>query len=864
MRMIFDQWADDQVEFTATDAWFARLLENPNEDIYLRYVGMTNGTAMERHTQEVHGQAGGLLGMFYNTLRRVDPATFNNVNIYYFYRTTATEMSQYTQRMRDMKEQIIIAFFGVENLLNTQYGGRLSSYQPSSHQTGRLERFRSRFFSLFQQHATPQQDQHVLQPWIERVMDGALHSMEHDLLDMMLDQALPHTVDGYTILVLLGADITIADFDNAQSFLGGASRAGDLTRNILTRLGRLDIEAYHFTPHPFPFVNLYPWPNTVDTRDDAIEQLQTYMTLVQPIVTVSFSSSVTSVAFADFLHHNGLTLQTGNRYLQYVGIPRLVAMLDQQWVDNDGSDATRQQRLTILIPHVDPGYERYGERSIELLRLLDLQLAIATIISELAITCIIDHPEFTRNQVVQHVWHVIENNECERIVAALLELDELKTAINQRQEQLLAQQPPAVRRIEAAVAQWRALGNIQHHGIAEGAPHSPQRHRQLTRLWRLNKPALHIHIGRDAMEDWLNWGLQLVEGASFFASAMRHVGMRRHHPLHNALQQVAPPNADPDGERLNDPEALVAAVQRWGALMRDVYVPHDYYSSENQRQRVAIRWKMADNELDYTEVQEGRSIYIPQISAATLRWQDGQEQRDLRLTFPKRLLQASDERQDCMRALRFLPNGIGLDDNTGQPVMYQGSTTIITLTQLKGFPDRFHLMRLWIQERVRLGDQSALDHTVRSYEHIPPFQRRPPLTVTHGENIKREFLQGLYQGDALALFGDFLDEEFPNGGRVNLAKPENQGFFQDTIPLQQRFATFLDKHHDHPHHDTWEKWNSDITRNGKQYWPNIQLLRPGSQSLPPEKRNIRGVGVRQCKIIDIAPIPHQTIPRLDD
>ncbi|CDH55486.1 predicted protein [Lichtheimia corymbifera JMRC:FSU:9682] len=138
-----------------------------------------------------------------------------------------------------------------------------------------------------------------------------------------------------------------------------------------------------------------------------------------------------------------------------------------------------------------------------------------------------------------------------------------------------------------------------------------------------------------------------------------------------------------------------------------------------------------------------------------------------------------------MRVLRFLPNGIGLDDSTGQPVMYQGSTTIITLTQLKGFPDRFHLMRLWIQERVRLGDKSALNHAIQSYEHIPPFQRRPPLTVTHGDNIKREFLQGLYQGDALALFGDFLDEEFPNGGRVNLAKPENQGFFQDTIPLQQ-------------------------------------------------------------------------------
>lgn len=44
------------------------------------------------------------------------------------------------------------------------------------------------------------------------------------------------------------------------------------------------------------------------------------------------------------------------------------------------------------------------------------------------------------------------SNECEIVTASLFELDELKTAINQRQEQLLAQQPPFVRQIEADVA----------------------------------------------------------------------------------------------------------------------------------------------------------------------------------------------------------------------------------------------------------------------------------------------------------------------------------------------------------------------------------------------------------------------------
>lgn len=80
-------------------------------------------------------------------------------------------------------------------------------------------------------------------------------------------------------------------------------------------------------------------------------------------------------------------------------------------------------------------------------------------------------------------------------------------------------------------------------------------------LWRLNNPALHIHIPRDAMDNWMNWGLQLAEGSSYFASAMRHVQiMMQHHPLRNALQQMAPAIADPEGDWLNDQEQQANAL----------------------------------------------------------------------------------------------------------------------------------------------------------------------------------------------------------------------------------------------------------------------------------------------------------------
>lgn len=107
MFSILEQWNEDQVEYATTNAWFAWLLQNPNEDMHIRYVGMTNRMARERHNEDIL-QASGILGKFYNTLQHVDPNTFNNIQISYFYRATTSSSSQ---RLKDLREQIIIAFF---------------------------------------------------------------------------------------------------------------------------------------------------------------------------------------------------------------------------------------------------------------------------------------------------------------------------------------------------------------------------------------------------------------------------------------------------------------------------------------------------------------------------------------------------------------------------------------------------------------------------------------------------------------------------------------------------------------------------------------------------------------------------------
>lgn len=80
-----------------------------------------------------------------------------------------------------------------------------------------------------------------------------------------------------------------------------------------------------------------------------------------------------------------------------------------------------------------------------------------------------------------------------------------------------------------------AIKRVDAHGRAEGAPRSLERQKQVAKLWKLNYPALHLHIGRDNEGEWRVW-----------ASKMRHIGMQRNHPLRNALHQYAPEGAQDD------------------------------------------------------------------------------------------------------------------------------------------------------------------------------------------------------------------------------------------------------------------------------------------------------------------------------
>ncbi|KAI8379140.1 uncharacterized protein BYT42DRAFT_545544 [Radiomyces spectabilis] len=239
------------------------------------------------------------------------------------------------------------------------------------------------------------------------------------------------------------------------------------------------------------------------------------------------------------------------------------------------------------------------------------------------------------------------------------------------------------------------------------------------------QPSLHIHLDRSDKQSWVDWATTRNEGTSYFASAMRYVGASRTHPCYNALCQFAPEGAADDGSWLYDEELMTQAASQWGAWMKQ-FLPADHFSSQNQRRRVMQRWIQQPGEYDFTATMEGRLIYVPATWSARLRWLDGSVERTLQLKFPNSLFD-SNRREDRMCRLRFLPEGIGLESEDGEQL---GVRALRNLTYLRAQEDGAHLVRLWQQERLRLGDTTAGTEIIPGHADVPANQRRKPLQTT--------------------------------------------------------------------------------------------------------------------------------------
>ncbi|KAG2221082.1 hypothetical protein INT45_009740 [Circinella minor] len=867
LRNLLDMWGpDSQIE-----TWKRFSQNYPQNDIYLRYIGKVTGDSpLSRHIDDAN-KATGFLGKFYNTIKKIDPDLIDKAKLHEFY-NARLDGSQHTKN--DLPERIAIAFFGIDNLLNVQYGGEFNAYQPPHKVFEAFRYYNLTFFHDFESADNQQTSAKELIPWMHAVqqeqqkveLQTGKTAPPSSLIKTIHRQAIIQRKYNQSILVLIGRDLTNMGYSSGQGFFS-ESRAGDLTKRILCRQrswanGIEATDARSFDSTPFPFVDLFPWPGRKNNPEGALRQLCQYVKIVQPLITVTFSVMVTSVAFSNFLHFQGIMNQRNDSFMDLVGIPCLRYILDESWVNDSTNGGTPpENNLTIVVPHVHPGFERYGAYSAVLNYLLDLTWTITLIIGEIAIKYAKQTNQQSRGRLIHKIWNACNpesDNLDVRLAQAYGALSDIKDKLKIYRENKRKQNPPVVRRSADDTLHEASILRMGRYGTAQSKPNSDKRLDQVNKLWKINYPALHIHISRFSKDEWYNWATNLNENDYFFASAMRHVGMQKHHPLRNALNIFRPADQydsgidiDDDDSWLYDEDLVSEAAEKWGKSMKR-HLPDDHFSSENQRRRrqKALLDKDAE-EYSFTERVENRLVYVPATSPAIFRWNDNGSEKRLELKFPKYIVPQLNKENRMFR-IRFLDDGIGLDDENGNPFIGNDPNKrfVITCARLQAVKHGHDLMRLWRKEREYITGVPSIvtpnfaGQTARGRPAWKNNTRNKTFVLPINENA-----------DSLGLLQQFLNKEFPEGGLISLVSNDVAPHIKrkDAIPIQSLLDSFLEDNRHHPFYYEWKNWNDDIAKGGRHYYPNIQFLRPDARVDSDNEKVIVNGSVRRVSYIEFGP-----------
>ncbi|KAJ3165015.1 hypothetical protein HDU87_003392, partial [Geranomyces variabilis] len=402
LSRVLAYWKENDILSPAQWTWMAWRIDThaPETTMFFRYVGVTEGRRpVDRFMDDLIKRRHGLLAAFQNALLQVAPDVAASVRVYLVPSATMTAAAQ--QGFVDDRESIIVAFLGGRNkLLNRQAGGYFSSYTLSS---ADADLYRSLGLSFFQALETnydqaPNAMAQGIQLWAQSVLDYALENPENSGTslrpmttahrDIMIQQATPRSfvrdAGKEVLMVLVGKDNTLEDFISNVPFLDGESRAGRLTADYLARIYSWEYQlptwSYRLiSSKTLPFVDLYPFPRYC--KDPELFQLLAgYLRATTPLITVTFSQPISSIATANFYHSIGIPQ---DEFLDHVGVPRLAHYAPADWLTNDAMQSPPAGYWTIVIPHIDPGHDKYGIQLVALHRVFDLTWWITMYVAEI-------------------------------------------------------------------------------------------------------------------------------------------------------------------------------------------------------------------------------------------------------------------------------------------------------------------------------------------------------------------------------------------------------------------------------------------------------------------------------------------------
>ena len=280
---------------------------------------------------------------------------------------------QAEQDILNLREQTLIALFGLELLLNSQHGGHGHHFEPNDDDVKQFRSLQSNTVKRFrtQLENAPKKTETGILNYAQNVQEYAnkhpettgagQYAFQDKLRKVVEDQCLPAFVRGrgHSVLVTVGSEFTLEAYLNAVPFYKGGSGARDLVAEIFSCLVKWESGPYtqSITPadmvdrHYLPFINLFSWTKIHDRdQNAAVGQVREYLQAAKPLVALTFGQKVSSIAIGAFQHENGIPPR---QLMDNVGSIFLSKY------DEKATEAA-DQNCILVVPAPHPGANAYG------------------------------------------------------------------------------------------------------------------------------------------------------------------------------------------------------------------------------------------------------------------------------------------------------------------------------------------------------------------------------------------------------------------------------------------------------------------------------------------------------------------------
>ncbi|KAJ3037765.1 hypothetical protein HDV00_001350 [Rhizophlyctis rosea] len=669
------RWNNEDCLYPEVNHWNQAIAAHPRENvIYLRYVGTATSpkTPQEPFEEDIKTGKSGFLDEFLSMRQEVVPLSYQTARVFKVKQATLPAFAAAPHR--DDRERVLIHLFGFETLLNQAGGGFYASYLPKAHDHALFKQINTDVFAWIkgESKSPTLAVRQKITTWANSVAKFAdehptttgtvAHPFADSNIETIKSQRVGRTFKGFTIIALLGKDVTREEYLAAQPFLAAhrpMSRAGHLVRDVLSRLQAWEASQTSLVAPAdsaqldlsfLPFADLFPYLR--HTEKDACRAFaHEWVQIVQPMILMTLGRAPSSITTANFAHDYGIP---NIKYLTHVGIPKRQTFAPLDWIfDETNGDTPPKGQSMIVIPHLDPGYEKYhpAESATMVRRVILLTWIVSLVAGMKAMECL-KRGVADRDSIVDEVMSLCSRESPLKAVRTLhAELQKAKDELLAKFEKQRKQRggaEPIVRSDSYKGERGKiATARVERAGFAVEAPQSGERKQQVQTLWRLQPwdTMLHLREAQNREElaaEWKEWAMGRAEGTSYFMASMQ-ASLASKHDVHPLAHVVGT-------EWMKDSNLVDKALQTKAQQLKRG-LPGDFYSQEKQKRRILQRYGKEEDDpvYQFTPVLEGRKVVIhASKQKLILRWKDTVKNVDVLIRIPvaKEVIGVEDEDAD--------------------------------------------------------------------------------------------------------------------------------------------------------------------------------------------------------------------------